>query len=89
MNGRLVFWYPIGKSTYDERDLPKHRCFRLVTHQRQILQGKMLRVMICLEKIGEPADAEQERLEQVPDSAKHFKESFHRNRQQKVKVLGG
>lgn len=85
LNGRLVFFYPIGKCTYDESDLPKHRCFRLVSHEKQVLQGKLLRVLICLEKIAEPLEiggVEQGTgLEEVPDSAKYFKENFHRNRQ--------
>ena len=83
MGGRLVFWYPIGKSTYDESDLPIHRCLRLVSHEKQALQGKLLRVMICLEKIAEPAQRDAEAA--VPDSARHFKENFHRGRAEKLR----
>ena len=99
-NSRLVFFYPINKSTYNEQDLPKHHCFKIISHNALVLGGKYLRILICMEKIKEPNGDElflasfdslnldvNEDDDKIPESVRNFKDDYHKNKGQLKREL--
>lgn len=51
IDGRLVYWLPLSKETYDLDDLPKHDHFTVLYHAAQKISRQSLRVLICMQKV--------------------------------------
>eukprot|EP00249_Psilotum_nudum_P015771 c25510_g1_i1 orf=188-1663(+) len=50
MGGRLVFFFPAGRSECTEAHFPKHQCFTLVARSEQILSSRWSRCLLTMEK---------------------------------------
>lgn len=87
--------YPVNKPIYDENDLPRHYCFKIISHISETILGKKyLRILICLEKIKEPIENVDLNLdcislelenpkEIIPESIVKFKEHFLNHKKMK------
>ncbi|CAK5041664.1 unnamed protein product [Meloidogyne enterolobii] len=51
IGGRLAFWFPVCKSEYSEKILPRSDCLRLVYNCEQPLQTNTARRLLVYEKI--------------------------------------
>ncbi|CAB0016649.1 unnamed protein product [Nesidiocoris tenuis] len=54
IDGRLVTWVPVIRSEYEETNLPKHECLRLLDNSEQILSTNASRRLLTYEKLKEP-----------------------------------
>lgn len=53
LGGRLVCWFPIVRTEYDEKILPQHSAMELVANSEQILSGETSRLLLTYEKVAE------------------------------------
>ncbi|OUC39643.1 ribosomal protein S8.e, partial [Trichinella nativa] len=54
--GHLVYWLPVCKNQFDEAQIPKHPCLKIVSTSLQLLTKTYGRVLISMVKIREPSD---------------------------------
>lgn len=52
--GRLVFWFPVCKSEYSERILPRNECMQLLYNCEQSLTKESARRLLVYQKIRHP-----------------------------------
>ncbi|CAG7785363.1 unnamed protein product [Allacma fusca] len=57
INGRLVFWIPVSRDTYEVEKLPSNPCFELIANCEQILTATASRRLLVMEKIREPDES--------------------------------
>ncbi|KAK3579848.1 hypothetical protein CHS0354_015263 [Potamilus streckersoni] len=53
MHGRLVYWLPVDRLDYKEENLPSHPCLQLIANCEQVLNSKVSRRLITMEKVRE------------------------------------
>lgn len=51
LKGRLLFWVPVFRPDYDELQMPRHNCFKLVGNCEQVLTTLTARRLLVFEKI--------------------------------------
>lgn len=54
INGRLLFWIPVFREDYQETQLPRHSCFKLIGNCEQVLTTFSARRLLIFEKIKMP-----------------------------------
>lgn len=54
LKGRLLFWVPIFREYYDDVQMPKHSCFKLIGNCEQVLTTFTSRRLLIYEKIKTP-----------------------------------
>lgn len=62
LGGRLVCWFPIVRTEFDDKILPQHSAMELVANSEQILSGETSRILLTYEKV-----AEQGEIVECPD----------------------
>lgn len=63
LGGRLVFWLPCAYNLEAERELPKHKCLKLVSNSRQTLSSRYCRHLITYEKIDDSEESINSKVE--------------------------
>ncbi|XP_041360996.1 tRNA (guanine(10)-N2)-methyltransferase homolog isoform X2 [Gigantopelta aegis] len=58
LHGRIVFWFPVVRREYSEANIAKHPCLHLISNCEQILNTKVARRLITMEKMAECTDVE-------------------------------
>lgn len=51
LKGRLLFWVPVFREDYEETQMPKHSCFKLIGNCEQVLTTFTARRLLVFEKI--------------------------------------
>lgn len=54
LKGRLLFWVPIFRQDYNEIQMPRHSCFKLIGNCEQVLTTFTARRLLVFEKIKIP-----------------------------------
>lgn len=52
--GRLLFWIPVFREEYNETQIPRHSCFKLIGNCEQVLTTFTARRLLVYEKIKMP-----------------------------------
>lgn len=52
--GRLLFWVPVFREDYNELQMPRHSCFKLIGNCEQILTTFTARRLLIYEKVKMP-----------------------------------
>eukprot|EP00039_Didymoeca_costata_P007286 m.98149 g.98149 ORF g.98149 m.98149 type:complete len:457 (+) comp13625_c0_seq8:105-1475(+) len=50
LNGRLVYWLPVLQDEYDEKQVPRHPCLKIIANSEQRLKGNLARRLITMQK---------------------------------------
>ncbi|XP_048727782.2 tRNA (guanine(10)-N2)-methyltransferase homolog [Ostrea edulis] len=50
LGGRLTYWFPVHRADYKEENIPHHPCMRLVTNCEQVMNTRISRRLITMEK---------------------------------------
>ncbi|XP_032218919.2 tRNA (guanine(10)-N2)-methyltransferase homolog isoform X1 [Nematostella vectensis] len=80
LHGRLVFWLPVHRQSYDDGLLPLHPCLALVANSEQTLFRHISRRLITMEKIRpHQTDVTLERLTEQNIDFQSMCDSFRDN----------
>lgn len=54
LNGRLLFWVPVFRPDYEDSQMPRHSCFKLIGNCEQVLTTFTARRLLVFEKTKNP-----------------------------------
>lgn len=59
LHGRLLFWVPVFRQDYNDAQMAKHSCFKLIGNCEQILTTFTARRLLVFEKIKMPQETDE------------------------------
>lgn len=75
VGGRLVYWLPVYRPEYIEKNVPTHSCLKLISNSEQILATNISRRLITMEKICDIDEAEgSDAVAKISEN--HYESSF-------------
>ncbi|KAF6213186.1 hypothetical protein GE061_010902 [Apolygus lucorum] len=84
MGARLVTWIPVIRLEYDESQLPRHDCLRLIANSEQILSTNGSRRLLTYGKIGEPKEETRTIVEEEETYRQKYSRYIEENRKHKM-----
>ncbi|XP_060069116.1 tRNA (guanine(10)-N2)-methyltransferase homolog [Ylistrum balloti] len=100
LGGRLVYWFPIDRRGYKEENIPTHPCLHCVANCEQVLNCRIARRLITMEKVhqfeeihqSDSAHVEVDHYEEVSFRQMYFhtrkSKGHNSNEQMKIGNLG-
>ncbi|CAH1716095.1 tRNA (guanine(10)-N2)-methyltransferase homolog [Aphis gossypii] len=74
LHGRLLFWVPIFRQDYNDDQMARHSCFKLIGNCEQVLTTFTARRLLIYEKIKIPQDTDE--CSSAIPSASTFREKY-------------
>uniref|UniRef100_A0A7E4VN30 UPF0020 domain-containing protein n=1 Tax=Panagrellus redivivus TaxID=6233 RepID=A0A7E4VN30_PANRE len=74
--GRVAFWFPVARDTYNENVLPRHEALQLIDNCEQMLTQRGSRRLLVYKKQREPIAGEAAYILEDPYANGTFRESM-------------
>ncbi|XP_050536112.1 tRNA (guanine(10)-N2)-methyltransferase homolog [Daktulosphaira vitifoliae] len=74
LNGRLLFWVPVFREEYDDTQMPKHSCFKMIGNCEQVLTTFTARRLLIYEKYRKPN--ENDKCSCMIPTSSNFREKY-------------